>query len=65
MKEFIPLEDDWSLVEAFFAQRLVPYQPGMPCAHQAMAVPACERQAGRASEKKFFDPPSQPSSAAL
>ncbi|HET6430730.1 hypothetical protein [Dyella sp.] len=33
MQKFIPLEDDWALIEALFDQRLVPYVPGMPCAH--------------------------------
>lgn len=63
MKEFIPLEDDWSLAEAFFGQRLVPYQPGMPCAHGAAG--AHPGRLERAPEKKLSVPPSQPSGSAL
>ena len=65
MKQFIPLEDDWTLIEAFFGQRLVPYQVGMACAHEEAARrPGSDRSAGLA-EKKFSAPPSQPSGAAL
>lgn len=65
MKEFIPLEDDWSLIESFFNQHLVPYQPGMPCVHQATGTMWCEGSAAGMSGKKISAPPSQPSGAAL
>lgn len=65
MKEFIPLEDDWSLIESCLGQRLVPYQPGMICAHQATVPPMQGDRIGSAQKKKFSLPPSQPSGAAL
>ncbi|MEW5836295.1 MAG: hypothetical protein AB1832_14625 [Pseudomonadota bacterium] len=65
MKEFIPLEDDWTLIEAFLGQRLVPYQPGMPCVHEAGTRRTCGDRAKGFAEKKFTAPPSQPFGAAL
>lgn len=58
MKKFIPLEDDWSLLDTMGDQALVPYQVGMPCG---------ERRAGTipADDEKSFAPPSQPWQAAL
>lgn len=38
MQAFIPLEDDWSLLEAIAERQLVPYQVGMPCLHRASPV---------------------------
>ncbi|MCP1373223.1 hypothetical protein [Dyella lutea] len=65
MKEFIPLEDDWTLIEAFLGQRLVPYQPGMPCAHEAGVRPPRGDRVKGCPERKFVAPPSQPLGAAL
>lgn len=59
MKQFIPLEDDWSLIEAFLGQRLVPYQPGMPCAHQAADGEAAKTSRRVGTEKKSSATPSQ------
>jgi hypothetical protein len=59
MQQFIPLEDDWSLIEAFLGQRLVPYQPGMPCAHQAADGEAARRPRLPGMEKKSSVPSSQ------
>ncbi|MBU6247615.1 MAG: hypothetical protein KGN77_07645 [Xanthomonadaceae bacterium] len=65
MKQFIPLEDDWTLIESFFGHRLVPYQAGMSCVHEErMPRTGCDRATGLA-EKIFPAPPSQPSGAAL
>jgi len=65
MKQFIPLEDDWTLIEAFLGQHLVPYQAGMACVHEeGVRPPGGDRSTDRA-EKNFTVPPSQPCSAAL
>lgn len=58
MKQFIPLEDDWSLIEAFLGQRLVPYQPGMQCAHEA-AEAGAQTPRWVSEEKKSPVPSSQ------
>ncbi|SEJ15437.1 hypothetical protein SAMN04487997_2565 [Frateuria terrea] len=31
MKQFIPFEDDWDVLERLDASRLVPYQVDLPC----------------------------------
>lgn len=59
MQQFIPLEDDWSLIEAFLGQRLVPYRPGMPCAHQAADGDAATMSRLPGTEKKSSAPSSQ------
>lgn len=38
MQEFVPLEDDWALLENMAEQRLVPYQAGMTCMRRARCV---------------------------
>lgn len=65
MKQFIPLEDDWTLIEAFLGQRLVPYQVGMPCVHQDGVRRSGHDRAMGLAEKKITAPPSQLSDAAL
>lgn len=65
MKQFIPLEDDWSLIEALTEQRLVPYRPGMCCQHAAMERGDDSSAQGSSSRENFFAPPSQLRRAAL
>lgn len=31
MKQFIPFEDDWDVLEGLDPSKLVPYQVGVPC----------------------------------
>lgn len=31
MRQFIPFEDDWAVLERLDPSRLVPYQVGLPC----------------------------------
>lgn len=50
MQEFIPLEDDWSLLEAIAEHRLVPYQVGMACVRRA---------------RQLWSTPSEPGAAAV
>lgn len=39
MRQFIPFEDDWDMLENLPADALVPYRVGLPCQHeQAGAV---------------------------
>lgn len=37
MQQFIPFEDDWDALERFGPSRLIPYQVGLRCLHDATA----------------------------
>lgn len=65
MQQFIPLEDDWSLVETLAASRLVPYQPGMECRHAASERQGAAASQASSKDENFFAPPSQHRRAAL
>ena len=36
MKQFIPFEDDWDMLERLEPSRLVPFQVGLPCQRGAV-----------------------------
>lgn len=36
MQQFIPLEDDWDLLESLRPEDLIPYRVGMPLPHDPM-----------------------------
>ena len=37
MKQFIPFEDEWDVLERLDPSRLIPFQLGLPCQHGAAA----------------------------
>lgn len=46
MQQFIPLEDDWDLLESLRPEDLIPYRVGMPLPHDPMtrlAEPALQQ----------------------
>jgi hypothetical protein len=65
MQQFIPFEDDWAMAEALCGHRLIPYQPGMRCAHQGDAATSPAVGADRREEQNLFAPSSQPPRSAL
>lgn len=64
MQQFIPFEDDWAMAEVFAGHRLVPYQPGMACAHRD-AQESTQGGIVQRKQQKLFAPSSQPQRSAL
>jgi hypothetical protein len=65
MQQFIPFEDDWAMAEAFAGHRLVPYQPGMACAHRDATQEPPQSGIVQREQQNLFAPPSQPRRSAL
>ena len=65
MQQFVPFEDDWAMAEAFAGHRLVPYQPGMACAHSDAPQEPGPNGIVQREQQKLFAPSSQPRRSAL
>jgi len=60
MQEFIPLEDDWSLLDSIAEKRLVPYQVGMHCMRRARQLFGMESESMSAPVERVGRRPGWP-----